>query len=326
MVCDVGGTNLRIAVSRAPGSAPAIVLKDSTAAHHGLEGALVAAAKAAGAEARSVIVCAAGPVEAGHVRLTNADWTLDGPQIARRLGLEQGLLLNDFEAQAIALPHLTPDMTREICRGAARPGAPMVVLGPGTGLGAAALISADGRWLPATTEAGHVDFGPVGSLEEQVWPHLERVEGRVTFESVLSGPGLARLHSALGAARARAPDGLDAAGVQAAARAGDESAVESIRLFWRLVARCAGDLALIFLARGGVTLAGGVLPRLVDWLDAQAFRETFMAKAPMQAALADIPIRLIVQPDAVLAGMAALAAAPDTYVIDYEKRRWRQGA
>ena len=325
MVCDVGGTNLRVAVSRAPGMAPEIVLKDSTAAHHGLEGALVAAAKAAGTEARSVIICAAGPVDAGHVRLTNADWTLDGPQIARRLGLEQGLLLNDFEAQAVALPHLTPDMTREICSGLARSGAPMLALGPGTGLGAAALLPANGRWLPATTEAGHVDFGPVGALEEKVWPHLERVEGRVTFESVLSGPGLARLHSALGAAQGRAPDGRDAAGVQAAARAGDESAVESIRLFWRLVARCAGDLALIFLARGGVTLAGGVLPRLVDWLDARAFRETFLAKAPMQAVLADIPIRLIEQPDAVLTGMSALAAAPDMYAIDYTNRSWRRG-
>lgn len=325
MVCDVGGTNLRVAVARAPGLAPEIVLKDPTAAHHGLEGALVAAAKAAGTEARSVVICAAGPVEGSHVRLTNADWTLDGPQIARRLGLEQGLLLNDFEAQAIALPHLTSDMTQEICRGAARPGAPMLALGPGTGLGAAALLAAGGRWLPATTEAGHVDFGPVGPLEELVWPHLERVEGRVTFESVLSGPGLARLHSALGAARGRAPDGRGAAGVQAAARAGDEAAIESIRLFWRLVARCAGDLALIFLARGGVTLAGGVLPRLLDWVDPQAFRETFMAKAPMQAALADIPVRLIVQPDAVLAGMAALAAAPEAYAIDYAKRGWRSG-
>ena len=323
MVCDVGGTNLRIAIVRAPGAAPQVVLKQATSAHSGLDAALSAAAKAAGAAPRSVIVCAAGPVEGARVRLTNAAWMLDGPDIAGKLGLEQGLLLNDFEAQAVALPHLTAAMTRDICPGVARPGAPMLVLGPGTGLGAAALLSADGCWLPATTEAGHVDFGPADAAEERFWPHLERVEGRVTFESVLSGPGLARIYAALRVARGREPDGLDAAGVQAAAHAGDAVAIETIGWFWRLIARCAGDLALVFLARGGVTLAGGVLPRLLDWLDGPAFHAAFTAKAPMRALLADIPVRLIVESDAVLNGMAALAAAPDSYAIDYATRAWR---
>lgn len=140
------------------------------------------------------------------------------------------------------------------------------------------------------------------------------------------GRRLARLHAALRASRGLDLTAVDAAGVEAAARAGDAIAVETIRLFWRLAARCAGDLALIFLARGGVTLAGGVLPRLVDWLDAEEFRRAFTAKAPMQALLANVPVRLIVKSDAALAGMAALAAAPDAYAIDYAARAWRPAA
>lgn len=323
LVCDVGGTNLRVAVARAPGETPRLVLKTPTSAHAGLPAALAAAAKAADVAARSVVVCAAGPVEGTKVRLTNADWTIDGRNVAEKLGLEQGLLLNDFEAQAISLPHLAAGMTRDVTPGVARPGAPMLALGPGTGLGAGALIPADGRWAVATTEAGHMDFGPADAEEETFWPHLERVEGRVTFESVLSGPGLARLDAALRAARDLPLSNADPAAVEAAARAGDPVATEVIRRFWRLVARCAGDLALAFLARGGVTLAGGVLPRLVDWLDEKDFRRAFMAKAPMQGLLADIPVRLIVHDDAALSGMAALASAPEAYAIDYRARAWR---
>ncbi len=326
MVCDVGGTNLRIAICRAPGGAPEIVLKQSTSAHPGLEDALREAASIAGAAPRSVLVCAAGPVAGARVRLTNADWAVDGPDLARRLGLDQGLLLNDFEAQAVALPHLAGDMTSTICPGVPSPTGPMLVLGPGTGLGAAALLKAGGRWVVATTEAGHADFGPADAAEEAIWPHLERVEGRVTFESVLSGPGLARLHAAMRAARGLAPGKVDAAGVQAAAHAGDGVAIKAIGMFWRLVARCAGDLALIFLARGGVTLSGGVLPRLVDWLDKEEFRRVFVAKAPMKDVLAAIPVRLIVHADAALFGMAELAATPGDYAIDYAARAWRRDA
>ncbi|MFV0279548.1 MAG: glucokinase [Rhodoblastus sp.] len=323
MVCDVGGTNLRIAVGRAPGATPETVLVEPTAAHRGLEAPLRAAAGAAGVMPRAVLVCAAGPVEGRRVRLTNADWAIEGDALARDLGLEQGLLINDFEAQAVALPHLDATMTRAIGAGKAKPGAPLLALGPGTGLGAACLLSAGERWVVATTEAGHADFGPADAREEAFWPHLERVGGRVTFESVLSGPGLARLYAALRLSRAMPANGADAARVEILARSGEPLAGEAIGAFWRLIARCAGDLALIFLARGGVTLAGGVLPRLVDWLDPEDFRTAFEAKAPMQNLLAGIPVRLLVAPEAVLSGMARLAAAPQTYAIDYAARAWR---
>lgn len=322
LVCDIGGTNVRVAVSRTRGGPPEMIFKARTTDYPDLASVLGGAARAAAIDARSAIVCAAGPVEGACVSLTNAEWSIDGRKTAAALGLDQGLLLNDFEAQAIALPYLPTAATREIAAGEPHAGAPMLVLGPGTGLGAAALLRVDGKWTPVTTEAGHAGFAPQGADEQAIWPHLEPAHGRVTFESVLSGPGLAHLYAALRAQRGLAPSPVDAAGVEAAARGGDQTAVETIRVFWRLAARCAGDLALVFLAKGGVTLAGGVLPRLVDWLEPQSFQRAFSDKAPMANLLARVPLRLLVDTDAVLAGLAALAAEPDAFALDYAARAW----
>ena len=123
---------------------------------------------------------------------------------------------------------------------------------------------------------------------------------------------------------ARRPSTLDAPGVTAAAIAnptGPEG--QSLKLFWRIAARFAGDMAVTFVAEGGVTLAGGVLPRIVDFLDDATFRAAFEAKAPVDRLAKAIPTRLLTKADSVLAGMAAIGAAPERYLIAYETRGWR---
>ena len=148
-----------------------------------------------------------------------------------------------------------------------------MILGPGTGLGVAALVEADGRFTPVSSEACHIDFGPISPEEYALWPHLERAHGRVTSESVISGAGLARVHRARMMAKGAPDPHVDPPAVTAAALAdpnGEEAA--SLRLYWRIVARFAGDMAVTFVATGGVTLSGGVLPRVVDFLDEAAFR------------------------------------------------------
>ncbi len=324
LVCDIGGTNVRIGAVARPGDDVQRLGNAPTASHSSFLATIKVVQERAKVRARSLLISAAGPIDGARVRLTNADWTIDGQAIADALELETGLLLNDFEAQAIALPHVRTAWTRQIGAARAQPYGPQLVLGPGTGLGAAALLRAGDGWLPVTTEAGHMDLGPVDSLDAAIWPHLQRVEGRTTFESVLSGPGLARLYAALRAARGLHPLARDPAEVTAAAEGGESLAIETIGLFWKFAARCAGDLALAFLPRGGVTLGGGVLPRLTRWLDEEAFRRTFEAKAPMNMVIRSIPTRLLIETDSALAGMAALAAQPDSYVIDYAARAWRK--
>jgi glucokinase len=323
LVGDVGGTNVRLALQSAPDAPLGPVAHLKTKDYPGLVEAVEAAIGKLGGRPRSVVVCGAGPVDGRSLKLTNAPWLIDGPEAARRLGLGQGLLFNDFEAQALSLPAIPKEWARAI--GPALFGArgPQVVLGPGTGLGVGALIEANGRHTPLASEACHIDFGPVGDEEAALWPHLERVYGRVTTESVLAGPGLVRVHAARLAALGRPRPSLDGPALVAAAliqRDGEEAA--SLRLYWRIVARFSGDMGVAFVATGGVTLAGGVLPRIVDFLDDSAFRRAFEAKAPVAALARAIPTRLIMRADGVLVGMAAIAAAPRRYAVDFAARGW----
>jgi glucokinase len=324
-VCDTGGTNVRFALQNAPDSPPGEAVHLRTHDYPGLAEAIEAAAAKLGVRPRSVIACGAGPVDGRTLKLTNAPWVMDGPEVAKAVGLDQGLLLNDFEAQALCLPTIPDEWARLI--GPARfshGSGPQVILGPGTGLGIGALVEAAGRHTPLSSEACHTDFGPINDEEAAIWPHLERVHGRVTTESVMAGPGLVRLHAARLASLAKPSEGLDAAAIVERAlknRTGDEAA--TIGLYWRIIARFAGDMGVTFVATGGVTLAGGVLPRILDLLDEQAFRAAFEAKAPVDAMARRIPTRLVTHSDAVLVGMAAIAATPERYAIDYASRCWK---
>jgi glucokinase len=322
-VCDTGGTNVRVAAVAGAGASLGEVVHLRTGGYAGLGEALRAAAAKLGVLPRSVIACGAGPVQGRRLKLTNAPWLIDGPKVADALGLSQGLLLNDFEAQALSLPTIPEQWAMPIGPGRFGDDGPQVILGPGTGLGVGALVRAAGRFTPLASEVCHADFGPVNDEEMKIWPHLERVLGRVTTESVLAGPGLARLHRARLMAEGKPAPPIDPAAVDARAhedRAGEEA--KSVQLYWRIIARFAGDMGVTFVATGGVTLAGGVLPRLRDFLDEKLFRAAFEAKAPVDALARRIPTRLIIHPESVLAGMAAIAASPERYAIDYEHRCW----
>ena len=325
VLCDIGGTNARFALQAEPGSPllPGPPIKTSD--HASFEKALAAAFVGFGVKARSALVCAAGPVSGRTVHLTNAGWTIDGAQTAAELGLEQGLLLNDFEAQALALPALQDAWTTPIGPPLPAAGGTRLVMGVGTGLGAAGLVEVEGRHLALPTEAGHLDFAPVGSVEAAIWPHIPiTAHGRIGVETILSGSGLARLHQARCAAEGLPPPFLDEMGVVALAAAEPEGeAARTLSLFWTLVARYAGDLALVLMAKGGVTLAGGVLPKIAAFLDPAKFRARFEDKAPFGELMTTISTRLVIANDVVLPGMAAIAAAPQSYVIDYQTRAWR---
>ena len=324
-VCDVGGTNCRISVQDGPGLALRALPHLLTGDFPGLGEAIETATAGQPAKPRSVIACGAGPVEGRRLKLTNAPWLLDGPEIAAALRLDNGLLLNDFEAQALSLPAILPSWVKVIGPDLPVDAGPQVILGPGTGLGIASLVEADGRLMALASEACHIGFAPETEEEEALWPHLDRVHGRVTAESVLSGVGLARLHRARlavqGAPSSPTITAADITRTASGAPAGEEAA--TVAAYWRLIGRFAGDMAITFKATGGVTLAGGVLPRIVRRVDPAAFRAAFESKAPVAALARHIPPRLIVQADSVLGGMAARAADPDRYLLDYAARGWR---
>jgi glucokinase len=322
MLCDIGGTNVRVACQQQPGAPLTIVARLQTKDFEGLEHALLPLCSEI--KPKSLLTCGAGIIDGMCLKLTNAPWHMDGRALTRHLGVRHGLLLNDFEAQALSLPVIHPAWTINIgSKIKADPKGVQVILGPGTGLGIGALVLADGRYLALASEACHIGFAPLGAQEEALWPYLERVEGRVTAESVMSGPGLVRVHRA-NLAMLGLPDEQSSPSelVTVAEHNPQGPAAESVQIFWRMIARFAGDMAITYMATGGVTLSGGILPRLIDFLDPQDFRRHFEDKAPVESLAKRIPTRLLTAPDSVLYGMSAIASHPHHYAIDYTARSW----
>src|ERR1700754_4705460 len=151
LVCDTGGTNVRFALVNEPGGRLSEIVHLHTGDYPGLAEAIEAAVPKLGTRPRSIVACGAGPVTGRTLKLTNAPWVMDGPEAARRTCLKQGLLLNDFEAQALSLPTIPEGWER--CIGPLKFGSegPQVILGPGTGLGVAALGEGEGGFTPGSS-------------------------------------------------------------------------------------------------------------------------------------------------------------------------------
>ncbi len=304
LLADIGGTNARFALLE--GETPGAPLVLSVAAHASVEDA-IAEALARLAPATPVtraVLALAGPVLAEPVRLTNAPWVFASRAIAARFGFASVTLVNDFLALAHALPHLGPQDVRAIGGGRRDPAAPMLVLGPGTGLGMAGYLP--GPRLAVPTEAGHAGLAGADAWQDEVVAALRIRCGRATAEEALSGRGLANLHAVVASLRGASVPARDAAAVVAAADACPVAGA-SLSLFLDLLAGFAGDMALAWGARGGVFLAGGILPRLAERIDDQTFRNRFAAKTPMGAFMAEVPLALVTHPAPAFLGLAALA-------------------
>lgn len=323
LVADIGGTNARFAVLATPTSdlvayptVQAADFVDPNAAILSLDLA------AKGLAPKSAVMAVAGPVTSDAVQMTNSHWLIEPKRMLAELGLETVILVNDFEAQALALPAYAPGDLEKIGAGAPRPASPMVVLGPGTGLGVAGMIHAGGRWTPVPGEGGHVAMGPETEAEFRIWPHIEGVGQHVEAEHLVSGRGVLNVARAVAAAAGVACPYDSPAAVTAAAEQGEALADEALTVFAGLLGRLAGDLALTFLARGGVFISGGVSLHVAKHLAGGAFRRAFENKAPHDHLVASMPTWLVRHPQAALMGLAAYARAPETYAVDLAGRMW----
>ena len=303
LVADIGGSKSRFAIANSSGALEhLLVIHNDTAAD--LDGAVARYLEETGAQPRAATLAVAGPVDGEEVVLTNrTNWRIRRVEFAKRFGLSELCLLNDFEAIAWALPHLGPAHTRPLGNDVSAREGVKVVLGPGTGLGVAALLPADGRWHVIASEGGHASLGPQAPDEADVFARLREECGSVSAETVLSGAGLVRL------ARALDPQAACHAAetIAASALAREPAAQAAARLFVRLLGRFAGGLALTFKALGGVYIAGGVAGGLGPLLDEPQFRAAFEAHPPHQALLETIPTLLITCEEPGLIGCAAHA-------------------
>lgn len=255
-------------------------------------------------------VAFAGPVGGDVLELTNSPWVIRPSSIHERLGVEDYTIVNDFGAVAHAVAALGDEYFRDIFG----PSGPLSkegvvsIVGPGTGLGVAALLRRNGHYEVIETEGGHVDFAPLDSLEDRILAQLRQSFRRVSVERVASGRGLWNLYEALGAIEGRSLVFRDETELWDAALAHSDSLASAAldRLCMSLGA-IAGDMAL---AQGAcaVVIAGGVGFRLANYLKDSGFRDRFIAKGRFERRMDEIPVKLITHPEPGLFGAASAFA------------------
>lgn len=252
----------------------------------------------------------ASPVLGDQVQFTNNSWSFHIPTLKKNLALDTLHVMNDFEAIARSLPLLSKKDLHQLGegKGSAALGQTMAALGPGTGLGmGAAVPNGLGGFVPLPSEGGHASFAPQDEREHYIQSFLMQENGFVCIEDVVSGQGLENIFRALShrdqksEARVSAKTISDRAMIET-----DPLAVESISTFCSILGSVAGDLALTTGARGGVYLAGGILPKILDFLDRSQFRKRFEAKGRYAPYLAAIPSYVIIGTEPGLIGAASL--------------------
>lgn len=312
LVVDLGGTHLRLGLVDGPAGEPSAIEDRLLAEGGDLEGAIGAYLGEVGRRVPAASLAVAGPVVGDEVRPGNSTWHFSISAIKRALGFERLVVVNDYHALALALPRLGPKDVAAIGGGTASPEGPRVVIGPGTGLGIAALVRHRGDWVAVASEGGQASFAPLDPLEARVAEILGR-SGRVTVERVVSGPGLLAIERALAEIEGGMSAHVRPEQVAEAAAAGDIRAARALDLFFAALGSVAGDAALAFCATGGVTLAGGILPKLLRPLAASRFRARFEDKAPLVALVRAIPTAVITRPYPGLLGAAAALASDNEH-------------
>lgn len=247
----------------------------------------------------------AGPVAGDRVALTNHPWSFSIRVLRRRLAVERLAVVNDFTAVALAIPHLSSGGRRQMGGGKALAGAAVGVVGPGSGLGVSGLIPVANGWLPLSGEGGHVTMAPATAREAAVLDRMRARFDHVSAERLLSGPGLINLYNTLAEI-----DGVQASGYTSAQITNlcgrEPYCREAVGMFCSMLGTVAGNLALTLGARGGIYVAGGIVPKLGAVFTESSFRRRFEEKGRLQAYLARVPTYVVTHPFPAFVGLAAL--------------------
>lgn len=311
LVCDLGGTNTRLGLASEDGLDVGSIRRFSNEDYTDFDTVLgnYLAEIAAGA-VETAVVAVAAPVTQDVVELTNREWRIAKKPIAAIAGARRVHFINDYNALAAALIASDTLETVPVLTGKPDPLGPRLVLGAGTGFNAACLLPGDGaageRIL--TAEVGHASFPAHGALATELRDHVARQHGRCSLDRILSGPGLAVLYRLIcqkagASARLEEPASITASGLAGT----DDEAIAACALFVEMLARTAGDLALTYLATGGVHLTGGVVRALLPFiaLPERAFVDAFLDKGRMSAFMGNFPVAVLSDDHVALDGCLA---------------------
>jgi glucokinase len=254
------------------------------------------------------LLAVAGPVVDERCVLTNCPWTIDARELRARFQFASVHVLNDFEATALSLPQLAAADLYPLGGGAPLAAEPMAVLGPGTGLGVACFVPGSPNSVVIASEGGHTTMAGCSSREDAVIDFLRREFGHVSAERVVSGAGLENLYRAVVALDAAQAPARNAAEITKAVLDGDcPAARAALDLFCAMLGTFAGNVALMYGAKGGVYIAGGIVPRFTDFIARSQFRERFEYKGRFRSYLEAIPSSVILHPAATFLGLRSIA-------------------
>jgi len=299
LAADVGGTHVRVARAQAScdEAHPVQLLeyrKYRNADYAGLSAILTDFLGDSARPSQCVVATAGFAREDGTVITANLPWPLSARQVEAEVGLQHVHIVNDFEAVAYAAAQVDASGVLHLCGPETAPRGPTLVVGPGTGLGAALWIPTPHGPVVLATEAGQPTLAASTELEMAIVRHMQRDRAHVSIEHALSGPGLMNVYHAICALQGQSPVLASPDAVTAAAMAGtDALARQALDVFCGLLGSTIGDMALFYGAQGGVYLAGGILPQIREYLHASTFVERYLQKGPMGEALARIPVKVV---------------------------------
>lgn len=314
LLADVGATHTRLAVAGSAGLEQQPVRLATTLLTDG-DALLQRARQSLPMEGLSAACIAmAGPVAAGAGRLTNGSLVLNGNALARRLGCPV-FVINDFHALAMALPNL--GRLRQVGGSAGEDREVKAVLGPGSGLGMGMLVPQADGWRALDSEGGHADLAPGSPLEMELLTLLAAAHGHVSWETVLSGPGLVNLYRAVCSLWGVRPEDAGPEWISAnAVDASDPVCHQTLEIFFGLLGAAAGNLALLAAATGGVYIGGGIVPALADFAVASPMRRRFEERGALSAYVARIPLWIILDAEPGLLGALAYARSRESLGAD----------
>ncbi|HZX27516.1 MAG TPA: glucokinase [Telluria sp.] len=306
LLADVGGTNARFALELEPRRFSHVHVL-SCADYPSLAAAMTAylamdEVRRAG-EVRDAAVAIANPVMGDEVCMTNHHWRFSINSMRNELGLRSLLVINDFAALAMALPHLSDEQRFQVGAGTPENGRALGLVGPGTGLGVAGLVPSGQRWTALPGEGGHASFAPTDRDELRILNALWEEFGHVSAERLLSGPGLAMIHRVLHE-ELRTPADITRAALEERC----PRSTETVERFCAVLGSVAGNVALTLGATGGMYIGGGIVPRLGGLFARSRFRERFEGKGRLSPYLARIPTYVITEPYPAFLGVSALLA------------------
>ncbi len=292
LLADVGGTYARFAL-RVAGQIERISILQ-TKEHDSLAAAIEAYLAGAGGSERPsrAAIAVAAPVGSDRIQLTNLAWSFSIAELRKKLAFDELVVMNDFEALALAIPDLDRTGTELLRPGRVVPKTPRVVLGPGTGLGVSTLVEANGGWISLPGEGGHRDFAPANDVEWEIAQAISKEHGgHVSCERVVSGPGLATIYGVLCDLEGEKPEELQPWDVVARAASGVcRFSSRAVEIWSAQLGAVASDLVLCLGARGGVYLGGGILAKMGDVFRRDLFLARFEDKGRASAYLRDVPV------------------------------------